>query len=542
MCVCFFLLLIRKKKKTSTEKIISDTNNNNLGIILKCTKCGNKMEVNHKFCAECGEPFDQNNVKVEMDTNVISNTSKEKIVTVNDFDSMFNLSEEAMLSEFINRELIKANIDQKSKLIPSAILKKRRILNIIFSFLLFCFISLIFFHFPLFTYLCGIIILFIAFKLTKSYNFMKYLKKKIKSRPSEKISNIIMSEKQTMVKDTSGKVLYLGMLVAIILPMIIFIKPMIWYEKMDGGYGVRYYIFGLTNFKTATIPETYKNLNVISLRGNTFSNMPFLKEVILPNTIVEIRGQAFKNNKSLRKVKLPSNLNYLGGGAFYNCTSIESIEIPNSVTYIGGEAFYNAKSLKNIKLSNNITEIKGSTFENCSSLESIDIPDEVTRIGGHAFYGNSSLTSVNISEKSKLKEIGSSAFRKCNNLYEIIIPRDTYVNERAFKESPTEVKTYSISSKYGFQYDEFMVMQLGDTTKINNYMLDAITQNEYISLENIVENNGLYEFVFSVNGQQFTLTNSYRYHLINNNLAIEIDSDYVFTYYSDQISFYVYYN
>ena len=65
------------------------------------------------------------------------------------------------------------------------------------------------------------------------------------------------------------------------------------------------------------------------------------------------------------------------------------------------------------------------------------------RIGGHAFYGNSSLSKVSISENSKLQEIGSSAFRQCSRLYNINIPSGTYVNERAFKESPTVVNRYN---------------------------------------------------------------------------------------------------
>ena len=101
---------------------------------------------------------------------------------------------------------------------------------------------------------------------------------------------------------------------------------------MENGYGVRFYAFGITNFKTAEIPATYKGQPVISLRGNTFSNMPLLQEVKLPETITEIRGQAFKNDIFLKKVNIPQKLEYLGGGAFYNCASITSIILPDTLT------------------------------------------------------------------------------------------------------------------------------------------------------------------------------------------------------------------
>ncbi len=407
---------------------------------LKCLKCGETLKEDDKFCPNCVADVASNTV--------ISNKPKE-IVNYSNFDSIYANSEDQLLEIFIKKELTKLGIENNN-LIPRDVLKRKNILNIIFSILLFAFISLIFFHFPIYTYIIGLIILFIFFKLTRKYDFLKYLKKEIKSRPNEKISNIIMNVKNSLVADQKIiRVVFI--LIAIILPLIIFVNPRILYEKVENGYAVRFYAFGLTNFKTATIPETYKGEKVVSLRGNTFSNMPFLEEVELPNSIIEIRGQAFKNDKKLVEVNIPSNLEYLGGGAFYNCKSIINIILPNTLNYMGGEVFYGASSLEYIKLSKNLSEIRGNSFENCTSLKSIIIPDKVIRIGGHAFYGDESLSEVIISKNSKLEEIGSSAFRKCYSLNEITIPKDTLVNERSFKESPTSV--YRYGENYNNTYD-----------------------------------------------------------------------------------------
>lgn len=430
-------ITIKTSPTTFTSKT-NTTNESDLGIELRCTKCNGILKVTDKFCGSCGEPFDGSNVSVIANENAIK--QDRTILHFSDFDSMYNLSDSKLLEVFIQKELKK--YDMNNKLIPKALSKRKNILNIIFSILLFVYVSLIFFHFPMFTYVIGLIILIVFKILSSRYNLIKYLKKQAKSRPQEKISNIIMSCKESCIKDNTRLIFFIEFVVSIVLALTLFIKPRIFYEKVDGGYAVRFYAFGVTNFKSATIPSTYKQESIISLRGNTFSNMPYLEEVNLPDTIIEIRGQAFKNDRSLVNVKLPSNLNYLGGGAFYNCTSLVSIEIPDSVTFMGGEAFYNAKSLKTIKLSNNLTEIRGDTFSSCSSLESITIPDSVTRIGGHAFYYNTSLSSVNISENSMLSEIGSSAFRGCLSLYSITIPQNTYVNYRAFKESPTVISRY----------------------------------------------------------------------------------------------------
>lgn len=458
-------LITKNNINSRSNQVINNTNNINIspmntnqinGIELKCAKCNSVLKITDKFCQSCGTPFDQNNVVVSENNNSsIPIPQKEKIIPSN-FDSIYSLSEGMMIEEFIKKELVKAGIDNSMKLVPNDILKRKNILNTIFSVLVFVYISLIFFHFPIYTYVFGLIILFIFYKITRKYNLIKYLTKQIKERPGEKISNIVMNVKNTFVNDNSKSIFIVSILVAIFLPLIIFFTPKIIYEKTNGGYAVRYYMYGLTNLKSASIPEMHNNEPVVSLRGNTFSNMPFLESVILPNTIVEIRGQAFKNCYKLKEINIPNKLEYLGGGSFYNAKSIKNIELPDTLTYLGGESFYGANSLEYVKLSNNLTEIRGDSFEYCTSLKKITIPDNVTRIGGHAFYGDSNLSEVQLTSNSKLNEIGSSAFRQCSSLYSITIPRTTYVNERAFKESPTNIQYFNVNeSYYNYNYDSY---------------------------------------------------------------------------------------
>lgn len=458
-------LITKNNINSRSNQVINNTNNINIspmntnqinGIELKCAKCNSVLKITDKFCQSCGTPFDQNNVVVSENNNSsIPIPQKEKVIPSN-FDSIYSLSEGMMIEEFIKKELVKAGIDNSVKLVPNDILKRKNILNTIFSVLVFVYISLIFFHFPIYTYVFGLIILFIFYKITRKYNLIKYLTKQIKERPGEKISNIVMNVKNTFVNDNSKSIFIVSILVAIFLPLIIFFTPKIIYEKTNGGYAVRYYMYGLTNLKSARIPEMHNNEPVVSLRGNTFSNMPFLESVILPNTIVEIRGQAFKNCYKLKEINIPNKLEYLGGGSFYNAKSIKNIELPDTLTYLGGESFYGANSLEYVKLSNNLTEIRGDSFEYCTSLKKITIPDNVTRIGGHAFYGDSNLSEVQLTSNSKLNEIGSSAFRQCSSLYSITIPRTTYVNERAFKESPTNIQYFNVNeSYYNYNYDSY---------------------------------------------------------------------------------------
>lgn len=539
------ILSLILKKKPFEGSISSNTSLTIPNIEIKCAKCGTILAPDDNYCRACGAFASGNKV-------VIPNKSGSAIMYT-EFDEIYKQSDNALLEEFIKRELVKANIDEGTNLIPKNVLRKKKVMIIIFSLLLITFISSIFFHFPMITYIIFLAIILIMYKVVNNYDFMKYLKKEIKSRPSEKMSNIVMSVKSSFVKDDS-KASFLGcVIVSVIIPMILFFSPKIMYEDVGDGYYVRYYIFGINNFKTATIPDTYKGKPVLGLRGNTFSNMFFLERVTLPDTIKEIRGQAFKNDRRLKEVKLPSELTYLGGGSFYNCSSLTKIELPDTITYMGGETFKNATSLKYVKLSNQLTEIRGNTFENCQSLQTIDIPDTVTRIGGHAFYGCSNLSKVNLSEKSKLLEIGSSAFRLCDNLMTITLPKGTSVNERAFKESPTTIKRFGDyttkgvidTSKYSKKASAYLSLKSGAYI-INPYSSKYEIYKAEITLVETNKWNYLNTFTlkYAYKGKEetFTLTADNPYKYINENILVYVDEAYFTVGYSKTLHLNIYYN
>lgn len=379
--------------------------------------------------------------ELKLDTDSELKTVRKKVKPAN-FDSIFENNENQILREFIKKNLAKIGVKLSDNLIAPKALVQKNILNIIWAALVFAFISSVFFHFPIYTYIIETVILIMFCKINNKFDLVEYLEKEIKARPSEKMLNIIMLTKNSLVKDNSKQWKTFYVLTSIFLALIIFITPRIMYEEVDGGYGVRFYTFGVTNFMSATIPETYNGKNVVALRGNAFSNMFALLKVDLPDTITKINGQAFKNDFLLTDVHLSERLEYLGGGAFYNCILLKNIELPDTLNYMGGEAFCNAYSLTSVKLSSSLSEIRGDTFKNCESLNKISIPDNVYRIGGHAFYGNRSLTEVTFTQNSKLAEIGSSAFRRCSKLSSITIPKGIDVNKRAFKESPTVIKYF----------------------------------------------------------------------------------------------------
>lgn len=335
---------------------------------------------------------------------------------------------------------------EKNDSIP-VVEKRRKIAYFLLCILVFFAMCFHFFHIGFVKNGLFIIIGLILFMLIKRVNINKYILKQIKARPDEKISNILTNILQ---QKTHKKVLLPFILIPIIIPCVMFFEPHVFYESVEDGYRIRFYTIGVINKDKIEIPDEYNGKPVTSIRGNVFANIISVKEIELPNTITSINGRAFENTWFLERVKLPNNLEYLGGGAFRN-SGIEEISLPDTLKEMGGEVFKDCHNLKKVKLSKNLKEIRGNSFENATSLKEIYIPDGIEVIKAHAFYGCKSLTKVRL--PNSLKTIGSSAFRKCRNLSCINVVDTCYINERAFKESPTWIKRYD--KDYQFTVDDY---------------------------------------------------------------------------------------
>ena len=508
----------------------------------KCPKCGSEEKQESKFCSKCGENIEniqeEKQVLKDMycpkckikkkassgdkcdtcqtlltDYQTETNTKEGTAVDKTEFDpSLFLSDEDSYIIKTIKNELKKDSNSRGKTLISIEI--RKLIMTIIYAATSFLFLMFyVAYHVALtFTIFLFIIITVIYLVMLRKYNLNSYLLKEVKSRPDEKISNIIASI-LSAGSGNNSKLLFglirLVLIVSIILiSTMMFNKPHYIYEKDGNNYVLRYYTLGLfENEKEIKIPKKYKN-----------------------SEVTEIRGDVFKNVNSIKKVHLPSTLKEIRGGAFKNCHNLEEINIPSSIERIGGEAFMNCWNLKSIKLPEGLDEIHGSTFEECDSLTSINIPDSVRRIGGHAFYGCNSLEKVEITSNSSLTEIGSSAFRLCYNLREITIPRNTYVNERAFKESPTIINYFNedISeitnefinkNSYNIKKDEEIPLTVDNKEIIIKYNYTSIGLGDESHSLSIKSTDGSYytpSFVYIKTKEQ--------YKKLNSNLLLEINN------------------
>lgn len=497
---------LSSKSNGTVVNIKSEISNANS--MSKCPSCGLELSSNNNFCTNCGTKLGVSA------SGVISASTGELFDASKVFG--YNKSEDDMVTDIIKSEIGKSN--EKNNVSVLALEKKKNKLALIYAIILCICVCLWFFH----SHTESLIFIFVVVTMifinsAKKYNIIAYLQKEVKSRPDEKISYVVSSVLSGKVNNGGYKVLRIVMLlVAVAIPMFLFKSPHIIYEAQDDNYVIRFYTIGwLENDEILEIPAQYKGKDVVGIRGDVFANVKTIRKVILPDTIQEIRG-----------------------GAFTNATKLEEINIPDG-----------------------IEEIKGETFQGCKSLKEITIPDSVTRIGGHAFREDSSLEKVNISENSKLIEIGSSAFRECYSLKEIYLPKDTVVNERAFKDSGTNVKKYTdnyVSSgstsstivKDDYEFKRFLNLVIDEPQLVNAYQSTAVTQDYYIELTKVVESSSdnyiyvLNIFKVSEGNHGFLLFEKQDTYVDNEyGIMVEcIDSSYYFNTYHESIGINIYFN
>lgn len=372
-------------------------------------------------------------------------------------DPAYLKTEKALLRNIINGE-IESQGENAKKLTTPKLNTKTNIAMLIFGLLTFIYIVMYFFNnIELSTVLiCEGITLLIFAIIVNKFNIVNVISKRAKNNPNEEISQIVAEIKMNKKENIFPIYLKTGILVlvAILVPMIIFAEPRMMYFNYEDGYAIVKYTKGLkAQSDNIVIPDTYNGKKVIAIGNGAFKNAKMssielpesletikakaflncenLKSIQIPQNVTEIRASAFENCIDLRTVSLPDGIIDIRASAFKNDTMLSEIELPESLEYLGASAFSYCESLKEITIPKKVTEINGQTFEYCKSLRRINLHDDIISIHGENFVGCVRLDDVIL--PSKITEIRGNTFENCTSLSSIVIPEGvTRIGGHAF--------------------------------------------------------------------------------------------------------------
>ncbi|MDR2094543.1 MAG: leucine-rich repeat domain-containing protein [Treponema sp.] len=177
---------------------------------------------------------------------------------------------------------------------------------------------------------------------------------------------------------------------------------------------------------------------------NLFKNNPYIKGIILPETVTSIGESAFKDCSGLTSVDIPkkAQVTSIGASAFYGCSGLTSVDIPSNVASIGVNAFNGCFGLTSVSIPANVTSIGSGAFTDCTGLTNVNIltSSNLASIGYNAFYNCTGLTSVKI--PGGVTSIESYAFYNCTNLATVELPANvTTIGNFAFPGSNNALRT-----------------------------------------------------------------------------------------------------
>lgn len=182
------------------------------------------------------------------------------------------------------------------------------------------------------------------------------------------------------------------------------------------------------NLRSITIPD-----GVTSIGYQAFMSCDLLTSVTLPAELETIGNQAFRN-VPLTELTLSEGLISIGDYAFQNCEGLARVKIPEGVTTLGQESFGSIDTLKSVHIPSTLTDAGNyyGPFTNSPNLRKVTFGKGTDFIPSHLFY---SAAIRDITLPDTLVEIGSEAFRYCDNLTSIVLPSSvTTVGNNAFRD------------------------------------------------------------------------------------------------------------
>ena len=127
-----------------------------------------------------------------------------------------------------------------------------------------------------------------------------------------------------------------------------------------------------------------------------------IESLRVPSCIDSLKEDAFKDNKALKSVFISKGVTSIGAGAFEGCTSLEEIsfEENSELKKICARAFSKTALRVVENLPESLKEIEEFAFKGCESLVRIFIPKKVLRLKANFVDGCYSLESIGVDEQN----------------------------------------------------------------------------------------------------------------------------------------------
>lgn len=130
--------------------------------------------------------------------------------------------------------------------------------------------------------------------------------------------------------------------------------------------------------KDVYIPESYNGSKIVAIGESAFSN-DFgrndcqIESITIPSSVKEIEYFAFGRCNTLKTVNMAEGVEIIGVDAFLGC-GFEKVELPESVEKIGSCAFDGCSNLREINIPSSV-DIGDSAFNYSSKLGKVDAED-----------------------------------------------------------------------------------------------------------------------------------------------------------------------
>lgn len=194
------------------------------------------------------------------------------------------------------------------------------------------------------------------------------------------------------------------------------------------------------------------------------------EDYVVPDGVIEVSSKAFARSGHIRSLKLNEGLVKIGADCFDKSQYIEELIIPASVETIGSSSFAAMPSLKSITFKNpNLDGYStiGSDRDHLMKTLTVNLPEGVKRIPDKFFSSLTPLEEIVLPDS--VEEIGTGAFRYCENLKKITIGKSIKkINGNAFYGVPLESLVVSAENDLelaGLQIGKIVDNQMQGTLK-----------------------------------------------------------------------------